>query len=35
MTNKHEIDDALAVGAKKATVVANSVLKRVRTKIGY
>ena len=35
MENKHEIDAALEVGAKKATKVANDVLKRVRTKIGY
>ncbi|MGB0891661.1 MAG: tryptophan--tRNA ligase [Flavobacteriaceae bacterium] len=35
MENKHEIDAALEVGAKKATEVANDVLKRVRTKIGY
>lgn len=35
MNNKHEIDDALAIGAKKATVVADTVLKRLRAKIGY
>ncbi|TXD51841.1 MULTISPECIES: tryptophan--tRNA ligase [unclassified Polaribacter] len=35
MANKHEIDDALAIGAKKATSVADDVLKRVRAKIGY
>ena len=35
MENKHEIDDALTIGAKKASGVADAVLKRVRTKIGY
>ena len=35
MENKQEIDDALEVGAEKATKVANEVLQRVRTKIGY
>ncbi len=35
MENKHEIDAALEIGAQKATVVANDVLKRVRAKIGY
>jgi tryptophanyl-tRNA synthetase len=35
MENKEEIDKALAVGAKKATVVANDVIERVRAKIGY
>ncbi|MCL4144136.1 UNVERIFIED_CONTAM: hypothetical protein GTU68_064058 [Idotea baltica] len=35
MENKNEIDDALKIGAEKATIVANTVLKRVRTKIGY
>jgi len=35
MDNKHEIDAALKIGAEKATVVANGVLKRVRSKIGY
>jgi tryptophanyl-tRNA synthetase len=35
MNNKHEIDDALAIGAKKATIVADTVLKRLRAKIGY
>jgi tryptophanyl-tRNA synthetase len=35
MENKHEIDDALEVGAEKATKVANEVLQRVRAKIGY
>lgn len=35
MNNLDEIDAALAVGAKKATLVANEVLKRVRVKVGY
>jgi len=35
MDNLHEIDAALAIGAEKATKVANRVLKRVRKKIGY
>ncbi|WP_166383513.1 MULTISPECIES: tryptophan--tRNA ligase [unclassified Polaribacter] len=35
MENKHELDEALKIGAEKATVVANGVLKRVRAKIGY
>ncbi|QXP71470.1 tryptophan--tRNA ligase [Polaribacter sp. R2A056_3_33] len=35
MENKHELDEALKIGAEKATVVANGVLKRVRSKIGY
>lgn len=35
MENKHEIDAALEVGAKKARVVAQDVLKRVRDKVGY
>ena len=35
MENKHEIDNALKIGAEKATLVANEVLKRVRVKIGY
>lgn len=35
MENKQEIDDALVVGAEKATKVAKEVLQRVRTKIGY
>ncbi|PQJ77150.1 tryptophan--tRNA ligase [Polaribacter glomeratus] len=35
MENKNEIDDALKIGATKATLVANDVLKRVRAKIGY
>lgn len=35
MNNQHEIDEALKLGAEKATVTANEVLQRVRTKIGY
>jgi len=35
MNNLNEIDDALVVGAKKAKLVANEVLRRVRSKVGY
>ena len=35
MDNLHEIDEALAVGAKKAKKVAHEVLSRVREKLGY
>ena len=35
MNNLDEIDEALAVGAQKATLVANEVLSRVRSKLGY
>jgi tryptophanyl-tRNA synthetase len=35
MNNLNEIDDALAVGAEKARLVANDVLNRVREKVGY
>lgn len=35
MNNKKEIDDALAIGAEKARVVAKEVLLRVREKFGY
>lgn len=35
MENKHEIDEALAIGAQKARKVAKGVLERVRVKIGY
>ena len=35
MENKHEIDQALTIGAEKARITANSVIKRVREKIGY
>ena len=33
--NKEEIDKALAIGAEKAHTIANEVLARVRTKVGY
>lgn len=35
MENRNEIDDALAIGAEKARVIAKDVLKRVRDKVGY
>lgn len=35
MSNLNEIDKALTIGAKKATLVANEVLSRVRAKLGY
>ncbi len=35
MNNLEEIDKALAIGAEKASTVANDVLTRLRTKIGY
>lgn len=35
MENPQEIEEALAVGAKKASEVANEVLLRVREKLGY
>ncbi|WP_334055987.1 tryptophan--tRNA ligase [Polaribacter sp. P097] len=35
MNNQHEIDEALKLGAEKATETANEVLQRVRAKIGY
>jgi tryptophanyl-tRNA synthetase len=35
MTNLEEIDQALKLGARKAVVTANTVLDRVRKKIGY
>ncbi len=35
MNNLNEIDEALAIGAQKATTIANNVLERVREKIGY
>ena len=35
MENLEEVDKALAIGAKKAKVVATTVLKRVREKLGY
>jgi len=35
MNHLNEVDDALAIGAEKAKLVANDVLKRVRNKVGY
>ena len=35
MNNLEEVDKALALGAEKAKLVANDVLKRVRKKVGY
>ena len=35
MKNLNEIDKALAIGAAKAKAVADKVLDRVRTKVGY
>jgi tryptophanyl-tRNA synthetase len=35
MSNLKEVDQALAIGAKKAAAVADGVLTRVREKIGY
>jgi tryptophanyl-tRNA synthetase len=35
MSNLNEVDDALAKGAEKASLVCNSVIKRVREKLGY
>ena len=35
MNNLQEVDDALAIGAKKAKIVAKEVLHRVRAKLGY
>lgn len=35
MNNLDEVDHALAQGAKKAKIVADGVLQRVRTKVGY
>ncbi|MDO9275539.1 MAG: tryptophan--tRNA ligase, partial [Lutibacter sp.] len=35
MSNLKEIDEALEIGAVKARAVAQNVLKRVRTKLGY
>ena len=35
MANIEEIDKALAIGANKASAIANNVLKRVRKEIGY
>ena len=35
MSNLNEVDKALAIGAKKAHIIADEVLNRVRTKLGY
>lgn len=35
MNNLEELDNILGIGANKATIVANEILSRVRTKIGY
>ncbi|MBR9913496.1 MAG: tryptophan--tRNA ligase [Algicola sp.] len=35
MNHLNELDDALAIGAEKAKIVANDVLDRVRSKVGY
>ncbi|WP_375238332.1 tryptophan--tRNA ligase [Aurantibacter sp.] len=35
MDNLNEIDDALSIGANKASLVCNGVIKRVRKKLGY
>lgn len=35
MENRNEIDEALAIGAEKARIVAKGVLERIRKKIGY
>jgi len=35
MSNLNEVDDALAKGAEKASLVCNRVIKRVREKLGY
>jgi tryptophanyl-tRNA synthetase len=35
MENRHEVDEALEVGAEKARKIAQDVLQRVRKKIGY
>ena len=35
MDNRNEIDEALSIGAEKARIVAQGVLKRLRDKIGY
>ena len=32
---KNEIDEALKIGAEKATLVANDVLKKKKKKVGY
>ncbi len=35
MNNLNEIDKALEIGARKASIIANEVLQRVRKKLGY
>jgi tryptophanyl-tRNA synthetase len=35
MNHLEEVDNALAIGAKKATKIANETLSRVRSKVGY
>jgi len=35
MANLNEIDAVLEIGASKATIIANDVLKRVRAAVGY
>jgi len=35
MNNKHEIDEALTIGANKAKKIASEVLLRIRSKVGY
>jgi tryptophanyl-tRNA synthetase len=35
MSDKKQIDEALKIGAEKARNVAQEVLKRVRSKVGY
>ena len=35
MSHREDIDEALNIGAEKAAKVADSVLERVRTKLGY
>jgi len=35
MSHLEELEELLQVGAKKASVVADGVLKRVRVKLGY
>ena len=35
MNHLNEVDDALSIGAEKAKKVADSVLERVRNKVGY
>ena len=35
MENLEEVEKALEIGAKKASIIANEVLERVRKKLGY